>query len=51
MKTYEITRFVWDMDHWVIIEYRGHHEDFWIYGSYDTREEAEAELAKLNGGK
>lgn len=47
MKTYEITQYVWDMEHWFILEYSGHSEDFWCCGKYDSKEEAEAALEKL----
>ncbi len=47
MKTYEITQYTWDMDHWFILEYEYPKEDFWCCGKYDSREEAEAALKKI----
>ncbi len=47
MTEYKITQYVWDHDHWIIIEYPAHSDDYYIHGKYDTREEAEEALKNL----
>lgn len=47
MKEYRISQFVWDEAHWFIFEYEGNNEEYWVYGTYNSREEAETALKAI----